>query len=47
MAGKGDKYRKVNKQKFDENYERIFGKRSFNVSDKIRKELEKIKRIPK
>ncbi len=26
-AGKGDTYRPVNKRKYDENYERIFGKR--------------------
>ncbi len=25
-AGKGDTYRHVNKRKYDENYERIFGK---------------------
>ncbi len=25
-AGKGDAYRPVNKRKYDENYERIFGK---------------------
>lgn len=25
-AGKGDAYRPVNKKKYDENYERIFGK---------------------
>jgi len=26
MTGKGDRYRPVDKDKFDENYERIFGK---------------------
>jgi hypothetical protein len=26
-AGKGDTYRPVNKKKYDENYERIFGKK--------------------
>jgi hypothetical protein len=27
MAGKGDRYRPVNRDKFDENWERIFGSR--------------------
>jgi hypothetical protein len=30
-AGKGDDYRKVNKQKYDKNYEAIFGKK--NIED--------------
>lgn len=32
-AGKGDKYRPVNKKKFDENYDEIFRKKSIKKVD--------------
>lgn len=35
MAGKGDKYRPVNKKKYDENYERIFGNRNISKEEKV------------
>lgn len=47
-AGKGDKYRKVDKQKYDDNYTRIFGVRRpiwitqegwDNLSDEQRRKL--------
>jgi hypothetical protein len=31
--GKGDNYRKVDKVKFDESFERVFGKKKLNVWD--------------
>lgn len=35
MSGKGDRYRDVDKKKYDEQYEKIFGKKKFNImSDK-------------
>jgi len=30
-AGKGDSYRDVNKKKYDENFDRIFGKKPLNI----------------
>lgn len=33
-AGKGDTYRPVNKKVFDQNYERIFGKRKRRSTSK-------------
>jgi len=32
-AGKGDRYRSVNKKKYDENHIRIFGDKPFNIWD--------------
>lgn len=32
MSGKGDTYRPVNKKKYDENYERIFGRKCLACS---------------
>ena len=35
MSGKGDKYRDVDRKKYDEQYEKIFGKKKLNImSDK-------------
>ena len=31
-AGKGDKYRPVDREKYRENYEKIFGKKKTNVN---------------
>jgi hypothetical protein len=40
MAGKGDRFRKVDKKKYDENFERVFGIKKFNImSNEDRKEL--------
>ncbi len=33
MAGKGDKYRDVDKKKYDEQYEKIFGKKKLNNAE--------------
>lgn len=35
MAGKGDRYRPVNKKKYDENYERIFPSKKEKI-DRLR-----------
>jgi hypothetical protein len=32
QAGKGDTYRPIDRQKWDENYERIFGKKDAKVT---------------
>ena len=34
-AGKGDKYRPVNKAKYDENYDAIFRKKSIKKVDNV------------
>lgn len=34
MAGKGDRYRPVNKERYDKNYERIFGKRKHESGER-------------
>jgi len=31
MNGKGDTYRPVDKKQYDENYEKIFGKKKLNI----------------
>lgn len=36
MAGKGDRYRPVNKKKYDENYDKIF-----KAVDRINKKFDK------
>jgi len=33
-AGKGDRYRKLDQKKWDENWERIFGKKKKNTQKK-------------
>lgn len=33
MYGKGDKYRDVDKEKYDEQYEKIFGKKKLNNAE--------------
>ena len=33
MYGKGDKYRDVDKKKYDEQYEKIFGKKKLNNAE--------------
>lgn len=33
-GGKGSKQRPTNKSKFDENYDKIFGKKSYNTIEK-------------
>jgi len=40
-AGKGDKSRKVNKKKFDKNWERIFSKKEItgSISNKLKKNI--------
>lgn len=44
MAGKGCRYRPVDREKYRENYERIFGKEEIpNVSEEARKELEALR----
>jgi hypothetical protein len=35
-AGKGDKYRPVDRKKYEENYDRIFGRWGFQVGDWVR-----------
>lgn len=35
MAGKGDKQRPVDKKKFDENFDRIFGKKKRVLVDEV------------
>ena len=42
MAGKGSDYRPVNKKKFDENFDRIFGKKD-DPSKTLKKKTEKDK----
>jgi hypothetical protein len=40
-AGKGDDYRKVDKKKFDKNFDAIFGKREIEEFHKDKKEIKK------
>lgn len=40
-AGKGDVYRKVDKNKFDKNYEAIFGKKEIPKKNDNDKEIKK------
>ena len=40
MAGKGDMYRKVDKDKYDQNYERIFGKQMRGYTTDASKDFE-------
>lgn len=40
-AGKGDDYRKVDKKKYDKNYEAIFGKKEISDFHKNDKEIKK------
>lgn len=49
MSGKGDTYRPVDKQKFEENFEKIFGKKEHEHAEAIRAyaEGEKIEFRPK
>lgn len=52
MAGKGSRYRKVDRAKYDANYERIFGKRrrkpkaTLRLPDGTRLNLDIIDREP-
>jgi hypothetical protein len=39
-AGKGDDYRKVDKKKFDKNFEAIFGKKDIEDFQKDKKEIK-------
>jgi hypothetical protein len=41
-AGKGDDYRKVDKKKFDKNFDNIFGKRDICI-EIVKKDKEEIK----
>jgi len=38
---KGDTYRPVNKKKFDENYEKIFGTKDKSTKEKVEPENDK------
>jgi len=40
-AGKGDDYRKVDKKKFDKNFDNIFGKKEIEDFQKNKKEIKK------
>jgi hypothetical protein len=40
-AGKGDDYRKVDKKKFDKNFDNIFGKKDIEDFHKDKKEIKK------
>jgi len=41
MAGKGDRYRKVNQKKYDENWEKCFGKKKPKPKVKDKKNVKR------
>lgn len=44
-AGKGDTYRRVNVQKFNENFEAIFGKKRLNNAEESSEDNQKPKEV--
>jgi hypothetical protein len=42
-AGKGDRPRAVDRKKYEESFDRIFGKREPNASEEMQAELQRLK----